>query len=69
MSTAKDAADDSILKRLGVPEQSWLEQALNNAVPTEQEGRLRISLFSISTEFEERCNLLTEGRRGLPEWQ
>lgn len=62
MSTAKDAADESILKRLGLPEQSWLEQALKNAVPTDQEGRLHIGLFSISTEFEERCNLLTEGR-------
>ena len=61
MTADKNTEVTSILKQLGLPEKAWLEQALANADPTQQDGRLKISLFSSTAEFEKRCNALSQG--------
>ena len=44
-----------------MPEKAWLQQALENADSTPQDGRLQISLFGAAAEFEKRCNTLSQG--------
>lgn len=61
MTTDKNTEVTSIVKQLGLPEKAWLEQAMANADPAKQDGRLQISLFSATTEFEARCNVLSQG--------
>ena len=61
MTTDKNTAVASIVKQLGMPEKSWLQQALENAVSSPQDGRLQISLFGAAAEFDKRCNALSQG--------
>ena len=61
MTTDKNTEVTSIVKQLGLPEKAWLELAMVNADPAKQDGRLQISLFSATTEFEARCNVLSQG--------
>ena len=66
MSKIEAALVDSVVKRLGIPEKTWLEQALNNVDLSQQQGLLQIRLFNSTSEFEKHGCELTEG--GLS-WQ
>ena len=66
MSSENEITEGSIRSLLGLPDKTWLEQALYKADLSQQEGRLNISLFHASSELEKQLNSLTKG--GLS-WQ
>ncbi len=61
MSKVEAALLDSVVKELGMPDKTWLEQGLKNVDLSQQEGLLQICLFNTISEFEKYGRELTEG--------
>ena len=61
MSKVEAALMDSVVKQLGMPNKTWLEQGLKNVDLSQQEGLLQICLFNTISEFEKYGRELTEG--------